>query len=156
VLVAVGILVLVAAVILGLEALERRSTAGADVPAGSVPLYRDGKLVAALAPEDLEGLSPFSFIDAEEGKEQSGWLLRDVIGVHLDPDELDGAAVVRVSSSSREKEAVMTWHEVADPANAVMLDLANRGTLKLVSVMPSLDTRDEWVQDVDRVEVTGP
>ena len=32
---------------------------------------------------------------------------------------------------------------------------AGRGTLKLVSLLPQLDIRDEWVQDVDRIEVQG-
>jgi hypothetical protein len=36
-----------------------------------------------------------------------------------------------------------------------MFDLAGRGTLKLVSVLERLDTRDEWVQDVDRIEIMG-
>ena len=37
-----------------------------------------------------------------------------------------------------------------------MFDLSNRGNLKLVSVLDKLDARDEWVQDVDRIEVTNP
>ena len=38
----------------------------------------------------------------------------------------------------------------------VLFDLSNRGTLKLVSLLEQLDTRDEWVQDVDRIEVVSP
>jgi len=38
----------------------------------------------------------------------------------------------------------------------VMFDLSGRGTLKLVSKMASLDDREEWVQDVDRIEVNTP
>jgi hypothetical protein len=34
-----------------------------------------------------------------------------------------------------------------------MFDLSGRGTLKLVSVLERLDVRDEWVQDVDQIEV---
>ncbi len=37
-----------------------------------------------------------------------------------------------------------------------MFDLSNRGTLKLVSVLPKLDGRNEWVQDVDRIEIKNP
>jgi hypothetical protein len=58
-----------------------------------------------------------------------------------------------VSSSSREKTAQLTWEEVEDPANHVMFDLSGRGTLKLVSVLERLDVRDEWVQDVDKIEI---
>jgi hypothetical protein len=64
--------------------------------------------------------------------------------------------VIRVSSSSEDKSAQLTWAEVAEPANLVMFDLSNRGTLKLVSVLERLDTRDEWVQDVDRIEIVKP
>jgi hypothetical protein len=35
----------------------------------------------------------------------------------------------------------------------VLFDLSGRGTLKLVSKLEGLDTRDTWVQDVDRIEV---
>jgi len=61
-----------------------------------------------------------------------------------------------VSSSSRDKSAQLTWAEVDDPANMVMFDLSSRGTLKLVSLMEKLDTRDEWVQDTDKIEITSP
>ena len=60
-----------------------------------------------------------------------------------------------MSSSSRAKSAQVTWAEVDVLENYVMFDLSNRGTLKLVSVLPALDTRDEWVQDVDSIEVTS-
>jgi hypothetical protein len=36
-----------------------------------------------------------------------------------------------------------------------MFDLSGRGTLKLVSLLPRLDVRDEWVQDVDKIEIGG-
>jgi hypothetical protein len=47
----------------------------------------------------------------------------------------------------------LTWAEVDKPANMVMFDLSSRGTLKLVSLLDRLDVRDEWVQDVDRIEI---
>ena len=35
----------------------------------------------------------------------------------------------------------------------VMFDLSGRGTLKLVSMLDGFDTRDDWIQDVDRIEI---
>jgi hypothetical protein len=35
----------------------------------------------------------------------------------------------------------------------VMFDLSGRGTLKLISKVERLDVRDEWIQDVDKIEV---
>jgi hypothetical protein len=58
-----------------------------------------------------------------------------------------------VSSSSRDKSAQVTWAEVNDPENMVMFDLSGRGTLKLVSKLERLDVRDEWIQDIDRIDI---
>lgn len=159
ILIAVGVLVLVAAVVLGVDALQRASGGQAaegepTVAPGAVPIRLDGKLVGSFTPADLERLQTVSFVDPEEGKTQDGWLLRDVIRLYVEPERLTGA-LVTVSSSSRAKSAQVTWAEVDVPENYVMFDLSNRGTLKLVSVLPALNTRDEWVQDVDSIEVTS-
>ncbi len=95
-------------------------------------------------------------MDAEEGKTQQGWLLRDVLALYLDTGSLKPETLITVSSSSREKSADLTWAEVNEPKNYVMFDLSGRGTLKLVSVLERLDIRDEWVQDVDKIEVRTP
>ena len=49
-----------------------------------------------------------------------------------------------------------TWAEADDEGNHVMFDLSNQGTLKFVSTLEQLDTRDEWVQVVDSIEITSP
>ncbi len=159
ILIAVGVLILVAAVVLGVDALQRASGGQAvggepTVAPGAVPIRLDGKLVGSFTPADLERLEKVSFVDPEEGKTQDGWLLRDVIRLYVEPGKLAGA-LVTVSSSSRAKSVQVTWAEVDVLENHVMFDLSNRGTLKLVSVLPALDTRDEWVQDVDSIEVTS-
>ncbi len=59
-------------------------------------------------------------------------------------------------SNHREKEVTLTWAEVTDPANKIMFDISGRGTLKLVSLLPRLDARDEWVQDTDEISITVP
>ena len=161
ILIAAGALVLLVAVVLGIDVLQRAAGRPAaegepTVAPGAIPIRLDGKLVGSFTPADLERLKKVSFVDPEEGKTQDGWLLRDVIRLYIDPEILAAGALVTVSSSSRDKSAQVTWAEVDVPENYVMFDLSNRGTLKLVSVLPSLDTRDEWVQDVDSIEVAGP
>ncbi len=153
ILIAVGVLVILAAVVLGVEALRRSSIEPTLAP-GSIPIYLDGKLAGGFVPEDLATLEQVSFVDAEEGKTQEGWRLRDVLLLHIKESKLKPETRIAVSSSSREKSAELTWAEVEDPANWVMFDLSGRGTLKLVSVLERLDIRDEWVQDVDRIEVS--
>jgi len=163
ILIAVAILVALVMIVLGVDALRRvagpASPSAADEPTpvpGGIPIRLDGRLVGSFVPADLEQLQEVSFTDAEEGKEQSGWLLRDVLLLRLDDRSLQPDSQVTVGSSSRTKSVQMTWAEVEEPANFVMFDLSNRGTLKLVSVLEKLDTRDEWVQDADSIEITSP
>jgi hypothetical protein len=153
--VAVVVLIVLVVAVLGVEAL-RRVQSEPELAPGSIPIYLDGKLVGGFVPDDLGQLEQVSFVDAEEGKTQEGWRLSDVLLLHIKERELEPDSIIVVSSSSRNKSAELTWVEVRDPANWVMFDLSGRGTLKLVSVLERLDIRDEWVQDVDRIEVSSP
>ncbi|CAG1013597.1 hypothetical protein ANAEL_04748 [Anaerolineales bacterium] len=159
ILIAVAILLVVLGVIFGVDYWQRQnvaSTAPADVPPGSIPIFIDGSFVASFVPEDLSQLKSVSFVDAEEGKTQDGWLLRDVLLLYLGEDNLQDKTQVTVSSSSREKAKTLAWSEVENQGNMVMFDLSGRGTLKLVSKIPGFDIRDSWIQDVDKIEITTP
>ena len=152
ILVLVAVLVGLAGIVLGVEALRRSSAEPTLVP-GSIPIYVGGKLEGGFVPDDLAALEKVSFVDAEDSKTQEGWMLRDVLRLYVPPRKLKPETRIAVTSTSREKSAVLTWAEVDDPANWVMFDLSGRATLKLVSVLERLDVRDEWVQDVDRIDV---
>ena len=152
ILIAVGILIILVVAVLGVEAL-RRASAEPELAPGSIPIYLDGKLVAGFVPDDLSELEQVSFVDEEEGKTQEGWMLREVLLLHVKESKLKPETLIVVTSSSRDKSVELTWAEVDEPANWVMFDLSGRGTLKLVSVLERLDVRDEWVQDVDKIEV---
>ena len=157
--IALIIILVLAGAIFALEAWRGRSNAaGLDVllEPGDVPVYLDGKLIAGFTSTDLEGLQQVSFIDAEEGKTQEGWLLRDILAKYVKTDQFHDDVSVVVTSSSRDKEVALTWGEVKNEDNMVMFDLSGRGTLKLVSKLPQLDIRDEWVQDVDKIEIITP
>ena len=163
ILIGVAMLIILVVAVLGIDLLQRASREPQDlakgeptVAAGSIPIRLDGRLVGSFGPTDLDTLEMVSFVEAEEGKTEEGWLLRDALLLHVDDQELEPDMVIVVSSSSRDKAAELTWAEVDDPANWVMFDLSGRGTLKLVSVLERLDTRDEWVQDVDGIEISSP
>ena len=156
IIIAVVLLVLIGGLVLGLETLRRQRVTDSDLEPGSIPIYVDGALEAAFTPGDLESLEQVSFVDDEDGKTQEGWLLRDVLRLHLSEAELTPETQITVISSSRGKSADLTWAEVNDEANMVMFDLSGRGTLKLVSKLEKLDVRDEWVQDTDKIEITSP
>lgn len=159
-----GILVFIVLAVWGIDQLRRRSgvltTAVQDqdgravtlVP-GSIPVYIDGELAAGFSPDGLGQLEKVSFVEPAEGKTQQGWLLRDVLLLYLQPDQFQTDTQIIVSSSSRNKTAQLTWAEIDEVENMVMFDLSNRGTLKLTSRLEKLDAREEWVQDVDKIEV---
>jgi len=122
---------------------------------GTIALYQDGAIVTFFTPDSLSGLDTYSFEDAEEGKQQQGVLLRDAILLYVDADTLTDDTQIIVSSVGRGKSVTLTWAQVANPENHVLFDPANgRGTLKLVSSgIDTLDTRAEWIQDTDRIEI---
>ncbi len=156
VLIAVGIIVLLIGAVIGIETLRGKRIAeqiDASLEPGDIPVYWNGDLRAAFSPIDIENLPQASFVDAEEGKTQEGWLLKDVLLVSFKENQFDDDTHITVSSSSREKSVELTWEEVANVDNMVLFDLSGRGTLKLVSLLEGFDVRDEWVQDVDRIEI---
>jgi hypothetical protein len=158
---ALVVLLGISGLVLGVDALQRHAAggtliAGGALPAGSIPIYLDGSLRGAFTPNSTLSLPTASFVDAEEGKTQAGYRLRDAILQVVGASMLSPDTLVVITSSSRGKSARLYWSQVNDPANQVLLSLGGRGTFKLVSVMPDLDTRTEWVQDVDRIEVTAP
>ena len=153
------ILVVILGIVLGVDYHQRQQAAKdapANMPPGSIPIYVNGGFIASFVPGDLSQLPAASFVDAEEGKTQDGWLLRDVLLFYLGEDNLQDRSQVTVSSSSREKSKTLTWAEVENKENNVQFDLAGRGTLKLVSTIPGFDIRDAWIQDVDKIEITSP
>jgi hypothetical protein len=153
------ILILIVGAVLVVDLIQRRNIetiASIEAPAGSIPILVDRQLAAWFVPGDLEKLEEVSFVDDEEEKTQQGWYLSDVLLLYLNEDQLTPDTDVLVSSSSREKSASFSWEAVQNPANMVMFDLSGRGTLKLVSKMEGLKIRDEWVQDVDQIEVQTP
>ncbi len=160
ILIGLAVIVVLVGAVLGLEYLRGQN----DLPSGgqitltpgSVPIYLDGELVAAFAPDALETLERVSFVDAEEDKTQEGYLLRAILLTYLDGDNFSPETQIIVASSVSGKTAELTWAEVKEDENMVLFDLSSRGTLKLVSLLEQLNTRDEWVQDVDRIEVVSP
>jgi hypothetical protein len=152
-LIAIVVLLVIVGAVLGIDALRRQNQDQGTLAPGSIPVYVNGEMVGGFSPDDLDQLEQVSFVDAEEGKTQEGWRLRDVLLQNITSDRLAPDTQITISSSSRGKEAQLTWAEVQAPAHFVMLDLSGRGTLKLVSTLERLDVRDEWVQDVDKIEV---
>lgn len=158
VLILLAIMLVLVGSVIGLEYLRGKRLAAqvdASMEPGDIPIYWNGDLKAAFAPSDLQEMPLVSFVDAEEGKTQEDWYFREVL-LSLFPETLFNESVtVTVISTTREKSATLTWSEIQEPANMVMFDLSGRGTIKLISLLEKLDVRDEWVQDVDRIEVTA-
>jgi len=156
---AVGLIIVLIGVVLGLESLRAKIIAkeqDVSLNPGDVPVYKDGELLAAINSADLADLQMVQFTDAEQGKVQEGWLIMDIMDKYFKAKLFPDSLQLVFSSSSRDKSIALTWDEIADPENMVMFDLSGRGTLKLVSKLEKLDVRDEWIQDVDRIEIIEP
>jgi hypothetical protein len=161
ILIALVAILIISALVLSVDWLKRNMSpppieTSTPLPPGSVPILLNGEVIAGFIPADIEKLTKVSFVDAEEGKIQDGWLLRDILLLYLKPEQFQDETQITVSSSSRDKSATLSWAEVKEPSNMVMFDLSNRGTLKLVSLLPQLKTRNYWIQDADRIEVNNP
>ena len=156
IIIALAIIVVLTVAVIGIERIRGQRIAAeidASLEPGDIPVFWNGSLRAAFSPTDIESLPPASFVDAEEGKTQEGWLFKDVLLAYFNENQFSDDTKITVISTSREKSAELTWSEVANTDNMVMFDLAGKGTLKLVSLLEKLDTRDEFVQDVDMIEV---
>ncbi len=154
--IALGILFFLILAVIGIEYQRGKNLANridASLEPGDIPVYWNGNLKAAFSPTDLEILSLVSFIDTEEGKTQEGWLLKDVLLTQFSENLFNDNTTIQIISTSREKSMELSWAEVNNPNNMVMFDLSGRGTLKLVSLLERLDIRDEWIQDVDKIEI---
>ena len=155
ILLAIGILVLIVVAVPGVDMLRGRGLAMESLAPGGIPIYVEGDLAGGFTPDDLSTLKQVSFTDTEEGKPQAGWLLRDVLQQEIKARALGPETRVLVESASREKSVTLTWPEITDEDNWVMFDLSGRGTLKLISTLERLDVREEWIQDVDRIDVSS-
>lgn len=154
--IAIAIIVVLTVAVIGIERIRGQRIAAeidASLEPGDIPVFWNDSLRAAFSPTDIESLPSASFIDAEEGKTQEGWLFKDVLLTYFKEGQFSDDTKIKVISTSREKSVELTWGEIANTENMVMFDLAGRGTLKLVSLLEKLDTRDEFVQDVDRIEI---
>ena len=163
ILIIVGVLAIVA-VALGLLGwfLARPPVVTAEPEPGRIHVYVDGSFTANVDPIQVSSLPNVSFKDTEQDKTQEGPRLTDVILLYVDESKLQPDSNISVigirPSNDQTKEVTLTWAQVADPASNVILDFSAAGdSLKLVSTLPGLDTRDDWVQGIQRIEVTtGP
>lgn len=158
--IAVAIIVVIIGAIVGVDQLQRQAAtqpSAAGVPTlapGAIPIYQGEQLLGGFNPTDLDDLEEVSFVDAEESKTQSGWLLRDVLLLVVSADDMAADTAVTVTSTSREKSVTLNWADIDNADNMVMFDVSGRGTLKLISDgLDRLATRNQWVQDVDRIDI---
>ena len=71
-------------------------------------------------------------------------------------DTLKQRGYLELKATGRGKKAVLSWRDISDEANLVILAPTKQGTLKLAAAMKGLDSRAQWVQDVDRIEIVRP
>jgi len=159
ILIIIAIIVVIAIILALLGQFQNQEPVSTAEPEpGMIHIYLDGDFLANVVPDEITALPTTSFKDTEEGKTQEGPWLQDVILLYvpdkaLDPDTTIAVSGIR-SSNGGEKLAALTWAQITSPDNHVIFDFASSGTsVKLVSTLPDLDTRDEWIQGVQRIEI---
>ena len=158
ILIVVGALVLIAVVLAVYGYLAQQQTASAPPSTpqpGMIHLYVDGTFAANFSPADMKNLPAASFKDTEQGKDQGGWWLRDVIRLYVKASQLSAQSRLIVTGTRQGiKTAAVTWAQVLDPANNIALDLSGDGqSVKLASTMAGLNTRDQWIQGITRIDI---
>jgi len=163
ILIVVGALVLVAIILAVVGFVSQSQTAQAPPPSvatpqpGMIHLYVDGAFVANVSPADMQKLPAASFKDKEQGKDQGGWWLRDVIRLYVKETKLSPNSQITltgVRKGTEKKSAAVTWAETLDPANNLAFDLAGDGqSVKLASTLDRLSTRDSWIQGVTQIDI---
>jgi hypothetical protein len=154
----VGVLVLVAAILalVGFASQSQTAQAPKTTPQpGMIHLSVDGAFVANLAPADLQKLPAASFVDKEQGKTQGGWWLRDVVRNYVKESSLSPQSKIVITGSRQgtPKNSTLTWAQLLDPANNILFNQGNDGSIKIASTMAGLDTRDTWVQGLTEIAV---
>ena len=158
ILIVVGALVILAIIlaVVGFASQSQTAQAPAATPQpGMIHLYVDGTFVANVSPLDMKKLPAASFKDKEQGKEQGGWWLRDVIRLYVKESQLSPQSKITVTGTRQgAKTATVTWAEALDPANNLAFDLSSDGqSIKLASTLDRLSTRDSWVQGVTQIDI---
>ena len=159
ILIIVGVLAIVAIALGLLGWIQTRPPVPTTEPEpGRIHVYVDGSFAANVDPIQVSALPNASFKDTEQDKTQEGPRLADVILLYVDESKLQSDSSISVigvqPSNDQTKEVTLTWGQVTDPASNVILDYSAAGdSLKLVSTLPGLDTRDDWVQGIQRIEV---
>jgi len=161
ILIVVGALVLIA-VILAVAGFVSQKQTAVPAPAttpqpGMIHLYLDGAFVANISPAEMQKLPAASFKDKEEGKDQGGWWLRDVIRLYMKESMLSPNSRITVSGvrkGTEKKSAAVTWAEALDPANNLAFDVSGDGqSVKLASTLDRLSTRVSWIQGVTQIDI---
>jgi len=153
-----GIIVVIA-VALGIQGyLQMAVRAPTEEPVdGLLHVYVDDVFIANVAPADALALEAHEFTDAEEGVAQAGPRLDELVLLYVDSSRLRDESKITVSGSRKgaDKTASVTWAEAIDISNNIILDVSSSGdSLKLVSTLPRMDVRAEWVQGINRIDVT--
>ena len=156
----VAVLAVVALALLLWGWLQKRpAISSAEPEPGRIHVYLDGRFAANVNPEELAELPIASFVDKEKGKAQEGPRLKDVVLLYVQEEKLRSDSTITLTgvlpSGGASKSASLTWGQIEDPANHVLFDYSSSGdSIKLVSTLAGLDTRDQWVQGIERISIT--
>ena len=112
-----------------------------------VEILVDGKALRLLSWKALDGLSEDRFGTGMEDF-QVGYPLIDVIA-HLGIESAQAVTLYGVGI----KPVTLSWEEIMERDNQVILGLTHKGTLKVVAGNPRILNRDGWVRHVVKMDI---
>jgi hypothetical protein len=121
---------------------------GGAVTPSPVEVWQRGALVRTLQWSDLAALPTQSFNTGMEDA-QTGHPLVEL----LRQAGITEAQRVVLHGRDAKKPLQLTWPEIADPANQVLVGLTHKGTIKVVAGNSALINRDRWVRHLYKIEV---
>lgn len=126
---------------------------------GVVQVYRDGAWMGGFTSSILEHLPTLQFDTANSvsGAPQiSGWSLRDALLLLVSARQLKAETRLIVSSQRQKQSLILTWGQMEETPNSVLLRKRADGELDVFANPLVLSYTEQQILWVDRIELMTP
>ncbi len=123
---------------------------------GVVQVYMDSIWVGGFASSVLERLPILQSDPTSDASQISGWSLRDALLLLVSARQLKAETRLVITSQRQRRSLVLTWGQVEEVPNAVLLRKRADGELEVIAHLPFLPRAEQQLLGVDRIELNTP